>query len=334
MRGIGMKKLNRLTLEDIRKADGKPTAGIMNLKGKDLYVETYGQIEKPAIAFLHGGPGTSCVEQREMSELLAQRYFVVSFDQYGVFRSGDIGEKERFGMKEHINQMEQLRETLHIEKWTLLGHSYGGMLVCYYTYLYPNSIEASIYENPGWCFTKNVKTIASYYLDKYYSIHPDEIEGMNYAKKIIEKEYTGHERESVSDILKAQSYVKDLRVTMYMHSIEPERYFSCFEKCYKELGVDEKTVDQKAMVHLNKLIEAGDMFIDHRPELKVNQNPALLINGRYDPVCDAEDRQYFIENAPHGKVVILEKSAHHPRLEQTEEYLQAIFEFMDEYGIR
>ena len=78
-----MKKISRLTLEEIRRSNGKATAGIMDIQGRDLYVETYGNIEKPAIAFLHGGPATSCVEQREMSELLARKYFVVSFDQYG-----------------------------------------------------------------------------------------------------------------------------------------------------------------------------------------------------------------------------------------------------------
>lgn len=329
-----MKEIPRLTLQDIRKADGGATAGIMDIGGRDLYVETYGKIEHPAIAFLHGGPATSCIEQKEMSGLLAERYFVVSFDQYGVFRSGDIGEDERFGMKEHIDQMEQLREALGLKKWSLLGHSYGGMLVCYYTYLYPDSVEASLYENPGWYFTKNIKTIAQHYIDNYYAKHEDEAEGLAYAKMILEKDYTGREQETVSDILKAQSYVKDTKVTMYMHSIEPDAYFSCFEECYRELEADEDAVDQKGLVHLAKLTEAGDMFIDHRPEIKVNQNPALLLNGRFDPVCVEEDRIYFTENAPNGKLVVLENSAHHPRLEQKEEYLQAIFEFMDACGIK
>ncbi len=329
-----MKEIKGLTLEDIRKAGGKPTSGLMDLDGRKLYVETYGDIHHPAIAFLHGGPATSCVEQQEMSELLSQRYFVVSFDQYGVFRSGDIKEDERFGMKEHIDMMEQLREALEIKKWVLLGHSYGGMLVCYYTYLYPDSVESSIYENPGWDFPKNVKSIAQYYLDRYYSCHEDETEGKKAAESILAKDYTGRERECISDILKAQSYVKDLKTTMYMYSIEPEQYFCWFEKCYKELDADEAEVDKKGMFHLEKLVEAGDMLYDHRPELDKNQPPALLINGRHDPVCREDDRQYFKEHAPNGKVVVLENSAHHPRIEQKEEYLQAVFDFLEENGIK
>lgn len=329
-----MKEIKRLTVEEIRNADGKKTAGIMEIEGRRLYVETYGHMGNPAIAFLHGGPGTSCVEQEEMAVLLSERYFVVSFDQYGVFRSGDIGKEEHFGMKEHIAQMEALRRELGLESWTLLGHSYGGMLVCYYTYHYPESIDASIYENPGWFFVENAKGIAQYYLDEYYSSHPEETEGLAEAKAILEKDYTGREGESVTDILKAQSFVKEKRVTMYMYSIQPEDYFHVFDECFRELDVDENWVDEKMLFHTMKLMEAGEMLEDHRPKLDANQQPALLLVGKYDPVCREKDRKYFREHAPQGKVVVMENSAHHPRLEDKETYLQAVFDFMDEIGLK
>jgi len=42
---------------------------------------------------------------------------------------------------------------------------------------------------------------------------------------------------------------------------------------------------------------------------------------------------YFAKHAPHGKIVLLENSAHHPRVEQKEEYLQAIFDFLRDEGL-
>lgn len=328
-----MKAIPPLTPEDVFASKGKAVCGIMNVGGRSLYVETFGAYGRPAILFLHGGPGTSCVEQQEMAILLSQRYFVVSFDQYGVFRSGDIPEDERFGMKEHIAQMEELRRLLRIPAWILLGHSYGGMLVCYYTHLHPEAVLASLYENPGWYFLKNVKTIAQHYLDRYYAFHPEEDEGIAAAREILEKDYTACPGDSVWDILRAQRCVKDKKVTMYMHAIEPDDYFDCFRKCHAELEADEDEVDAKELRHIEKLVEAGDMFLDHRPELAANQAPALLLNGRYDPVCVEDDRQYFAAHAPKGKIVVLENSAHHPRLEQKEEYLQAIFDFLEENGL-
>lgn len=328
-----MKTIPRLAPQEIFDSNGTPTCGSVDVNGRSLYVETFGTYGRPAILFLHGGPGTSCVEQQEMAVLLSERYFVVSFDQYGVYRSGALRDDERFGMREHIEQMEALRGLLRIPKWILLGHSYGGMLVCYYTYLHPESVLASLYENPGWYFLKNVKTIAKSYLDRYYAFHPNETEGMAAAQAIIATDYTAYPGDSVWDILRAQAYVKDKRVTMYMHSVEPDAYFDLFRKSHAEWEASEEEADAKELRHIEKLVEAGDMFLDHRPELSANQAPALLISGRYDPVCVEEDRQYFRDHAPHGKVVVLENSAHHPRLEQKQEYLQAIFDFLEENGI-
>ena len=121
---------------------------------------------------------------------------------------------------------------------------------------------------------------------------------------------------------------------LYMHSVEPDAYFALFRKSHAEWEATEEEVDAKELRHIEKLVEAGDMFLDHRPELSANQAPALLISGRYDPVCVEEDRQDFRGHAPFGKVVVLENSAHHPRLEQKQEYLQAIFDFLKENGIR
>ena len=53
-----------------------------------------------------------------------------------------------------------------------------------------------------------------------------------------------------------------------------------------------------------------------------------LVELMLDAICSTKPYQQI-----NGKVVVLDNSAHHPRLEQTEEYLQAIFDFMDKCGI-
>lgn len=328
-----MKHIDELTRQDIVSAGGRPASGMMNINGRKLYVETYGNIERPAIAFLHGGPGTSCVEQREMASLLGERYFVVSFDQFGVFRSEAPQEGERFGMREHIDQLEGLRKTLGLRSWSLLGHSYGGMLVCYYTYHYPRSIDVAIYENPSWCFYDDVKYLAQMYIDLYFKEHFD-AEGLAAAQYILNKNYSGHEAEAMWDILKAQSYVKDKRITMYMHSIEPRAYFDLFEDCFREFETneeDKKKMDQKELAHLNALNSVGEINENHRPKIAAIQNPSLLIVGQYDPVCPEPEREFFRRSAPNGEVIVLPNSAHHPRLEDKEMYRNAVFAFMKQH---
>lgn len=329
-----MKPIPVITKEDIILAGGKPSQGLIDINGRKLYIETYGSIDRPAIAFLHGGPGTSCVEQREMAQILGEKYFVVSFDQFGVFRSDVPDEGERFGMREHIDLLEELREVLALNSWSLLGHSYGGMLVCYYAYHYPHSVDAVMYENPSWCFYDDVKYLAQMYIDLYYKNHPDETEGLEKAKYILDKDYTACESDAMWDILKAQACVKDKRVTMYMHSTEPSDYFDTFEECYKEFEMtdaDKEEMDRKELAHLNALNDAGEINENHRPKVQAIKNPSLLLVGEYDPVCPEPEREFFRKNAPNGEIVILPNSAHHPRLEDKELYRDSVFAFMEKH---
>lgn len=234
-------------------------------------------------------------------------------------------------MKEHVALIERLRETLQIQKWALLGHSYGGMLVCYYTHLCPASVSASLYENPSWDFILSLKSIVRYFIENYFNQHPDETAGRAFADAMRKEDYSTHPKDAVFDILELQKYVADKRVTMYMHSIDLPDYFSIFDRCYQALEADEDAVDQKCLYHTEKLIDGPEFFENHMLKIPENRAPALLLVGKYDPVCTAEQIEFFRKNAPIGEVVILPNSAHHPRIEDRELYASAVIDFMQRF---
>ena len=78
------------------------------------------------------------------AKALSEKMKVVIFDQLGVLRSEAIAENESYSMEYQIEMVEELRRLLGIEKWSILGHSYGGMLAVLYAYIYPNSIHKVI----------------------------------------------------------------------------------------------------------------------------------------------------------------------------------------------
>jgi len=90
---------------------------------------------------------------------LGEKYHVVSFDQYGCLRSAPIPKYEPFGMNDHIKLIDKLREALGVQSWTILGHSYGGMLACLYAHTFPDSVDGVIYECPSWDFILSAKVI-------------------------------------------------------------------------------------------------------------------------------------------------------------------------------
>ena len=48
-----------------------------------------------------------------------------------------------------VDDLEVLRKQLQIRQWIVLGHSFGGMLACYYATLFPENIEGLILSSSG-----------------------------------------------------------------------------------------------------------------------------------------------------------------------------------------
>lgn len=74
-------------------------------------------------------------------------------DQRGACRSEVITKEEPFGLSDLIQDCEELRKVLQIEKWSVIGHSFGGYVALLYAATNPNSIEKIIFEGPTFDFS-------------------------------------------------------------------------------------------------------------------------------------------------------------------------------------
>ena len=119
---------------------------LIEIWGKKIWYEVYGAEHSDTLLYLHGGPGASCLDFANQARALGETMKVVIFDQLGVLRSDAIGEHESYGMEYQIEMLEEMRRLLGIDKWSILGHSYGGMLAVLYAYACPSSIRKVILE--------------------------------------------------------------------------------------------------------------------------------------------------------------------------------------------
>lgn len=92
----------------------------------------------PPLLFLHGGPGSSCVDYcLYQAKALSVKPYVIAFDQRGVLRPEAIKDNEEFHIDDIIYDCEEMRTAMGITSWSLLGHSFGGMLAARYASMFP-----------------------------------------------------------------------------------------------------------------------------------------------------------------------------------------------------
>lgn len=266
------------------------------------------------------------------AKALSAKMKVVIFDQLGVLRSEAIAESESYSMEYQIEMIEELRQLLGIEKWSILGHSYGGMLGVLYAHLHPNSIHKVILECPSLCFEDSAKSTA-----EYLSEHIKNLNNKPAAELCEKMKFTDYQdkTEVVLDLLTLLGYVTDMKLRNYLHGISFQEY---------QMSMDTTDITDemwsKADRHLMKLLETQPMpdgLLQKRmqitdsflPMLTKITAPVLLISGKYDPVCTKDQIEYIMKNAQNATLAIFENSGHFPRIEEAKKYTNTILGFFE-----
>ena len=88
------------------------------------------------IVLINGGPGGTHHEFHPYFGRAASFAQVVYYDQRGCGRS-DYKPGPGYTVDQAVNDLDKLREALKIDRWTVLGWSYGGALAQLYTLKHP-----------------------------------------------------------------------------------------------------------------------------------------------------------------------------------------------------
>jgi proline iminopeptidase len=111
---------------------------MVNVRGVRLYTRRIGA--GPPVVVLHGGPGAHHDYLLPQYDLLARRRTLLYYDQRGGGRS-PIARDIAAGWREHVADLETLREQWRQDRVTLLGYSWGGLLAVLYALEHPQRIE-------------------------------------------------------------------------------------------------------------------------------------------------------------------------------------------------
>jgi len=121
---------------------------ILTADGVRLFYKVVGSGEETLVA-VHGGPGNSLTSIEPDLEPLARSRTVIYYDQRGNGRSDLITDHEKLSISKHIQDLEAVRTHFKLDKMTLLGNSWGGLLIGFYAAAHPERVARLIFHSPA-----------------------------------------------------------------------------------------------------------------------------------------------------------------------------------------
>ncbi|MGL5048321.1 MAG: alpha/beta fold hydrolase [Shewanella sp.] len=111
--------------------------------GERLHLAQYGNPQGMPLLYLHGGPGGGCGVD-DLALFNGDQYWILLLDQRGAGQSLPFGNLAHNHLNGLICDIEAIRLALGIERWCLVGGSFGATLGLIYSGLFPKRVIAQV----------------------------------------------------------------------------------------------------------------------------------------------------------------------------------------------
>jgi proline iminopeptidase len=116
------------------------------VRGVDIFERRVG--EGPAVVVLHGGPGAHHDYLLPGFDLLGTGRTLIYYDQRGGARS-PVSRDVPVGWREQVADLEALRALWGLDRMTLVGYSWGGLLAMLYAIEHPGQVQCLALVSPA-----------------------------------------------------------------------------------------------------------------------------------------------------------------------------------------
>jgi proline iminopeptidase len=114
-----------------------PTESTVEVNGVRLFTRRVG--DGPPVVVLHGGPGAHHDHLLPQYDRLGEARALLYYDQRGGGRS-PVSRDVAVGWREHVADLDALRDHWRLDRLALLGYSWGGLLAVLYALEHPDRI--------------------------------------------------------------------------------------------------------------------------------------------------------------------------------------------------
>lgn len=266
-----------------------------------LHLEQIGNPSGIPVMYLHGVPGSGC--EADVCKMFDPDYYrLILLDQRGAGKSTPLGSLVKNTTWHLVNDLENLRETLNIERWILFGGSWGSSLALIYAQEFPHRVAAMVLRGIFLCRKKEIDW---FYQDGARMIYPDAY-----------SEYIRVIPDAAAPVV--ESYYKLLTATDDATRLRAALAWSKWELATKSVKEEaEDVVPDKALsvarleTHYlvnNFFLEDDDFIL--RNVRKIRSIPTWLVHGRYDIVAPLSNAWSLKKAFPEAQLIVPPTSGH------------------------
>lgn len=277
------------------------------IRGTEIYFDISGMqlaphhntfVDRPVLFLLHGGPGSDHLRFKQHSLALQDVAQLVFIDHRGCGRSKKTKQSD-YTLKNNIEDIEALRKYLGLEKISVLGTSYGGMVAQGYAISYGKHLDKLIL----------VATAPSYrFLDE--------------AKAYL-KTHGSPAQNKIAEILWAGKFKSEKDVKHYLEALD-----SLYSLKAKKQHKHYRSPTVWSYEALNQAFKSFLKEFDFIPQLKKIKCPTLILAGKEDWICSPNQSKIIAEHIPHATLKIFKNCGHAIATDAHKEYIQQIKRFI------
>jgi proline iminopeptidase len=286
---------------------------LASVNGAELYYEVHGPEGAPAIMSLHGGPGISDhTKGKQAFEPLTDEYRLVVYDHRGC---GESSLTPPYSNEQYARDANALREHLDIDDIVLIGGSYGGFIAQEYAIRFPESLRGVVLRD----------TAASSDNEEHSWKNARETWPAMESADLDVPDITWDEFTKVMD----GNVDSDEEFERIFHGMAP-LYAPSLDEFDAEAAREATEARNFHHETHNVMFTEAYPEMDYRPDLPNVDVPALVTVGRHDWITPPEASKEIADLLPNSRLVVFERSGHSPNLDQQDEYIARVREFLQE----
>lgn len=287
------------------------TEGYVAFRGYRTWYRVVGDLDsvtpgKYPLLLLHGGPGVCHDYLESLTPFAETGRPVIFYDQLGCGNSDRPDDPSLWTIDLFLDELRTVRQALGLDQIHLLGQSWGGMLAMEYALTQPEgvislTIASSPSSMPLWVEEAN----------RLRDELPPDIQAT-----LLKHEEAGTTGDQEYETAMAVFY--DRHVCRVVPN--PAHVTSSFTKIGRQVY---ETMNGPSEFHVIGTLKQWDIR-DRLPEITI---PSLMTSGLYDE-CTPMQSEIVKNGIPGCEWVLFSESSHMPHVEEAEEYMKVLDEFL------